>query len=152
MIFLFRPFKACFFLNIQPNFSLFLAQKVQGGKGQSLVHNWTSFRQPTFLTSRPRRVYTKGSGVKLRRSSAPSKSLSTPQPTSTSPSTNAVHNATHHKVTETGHCSPVIQPEQIWVNYDTTCNPFKLVSTAETTEPSFPEERTIFNAMNKYFN
>lgn len=28
-------------------------------KGQGFVHNWTSFRQPTFLVSRPLRVYTR---------------------------------------------------------------------------------------------
>jgi len=35
-------------------------------KGQPFIHNWTSFRQPTFLISRPQRVYNKGSlGKKL---------------------------------------------------------------------------------------
>lgn len=29
-------------------------------KGQPFIHNWTSFRQPTFLISRPQRVYSKG--------------------------------------------------------------------------------------------
>lgn len=37
-------------------------------KGQPLVHDWTSFRQPTFLVSRPLRVYTRREVITSERS------------------------------------------------------------------------------------
>ena len=35
-------------------------------RGPSLIHNWTSHRQPTFLTSRPSKVYNKGGDRKAQ--------------------------------------------------------------------------------------
>ena len=44
-------------------FSLEVGQQfddpLAANKGQTLVHDWTSFRQPTFLVSRPQRVYSR---------------------------------------------------------------------------------------------